>query len=500
MPERARPDRPGHHAVVLVDNALTRDARVLKQIRSLARNGYTVSALAVADRVAADHDLSDPACHIYRLPPLREHARRTPAEAVAADPVLASVGDGIAAEMQEMRERHLTYRQIRLAVKLLRLAALFDPSRTRRAATRRRLRRGLQMVRDLAQERSPAVTRIQRAIHFRLAAAEFCDRAPEWAARLAAAGPPVIVHGHDLFTAPAAIHLGAQYGAPALYDAHEYEPERNPPMPPDQRAMIEVLEDAVLDRSAALITVSKSIAGLYTARHPGLDVRLIYNCPDLRRDGPPVPGLRARCALAPDTPLAVYIGLARVGIRGLGIALEALRRLPDWHLAVLGPRLSQEDEKLRHAAEAAGVADRIHLLDPVPPGDVVPAIADADASVCLIQDSTLSYRYSMPNKLFEAALAGVPVVASDFPDMGGFVRRFGAGLTVDQTDAAAVAEALETLRADRARFVPRDAARAALEAECSWEAQEQALLGLYRTLAADPRDADPRDAGAPPPA
>jgi glycosyltransferase involved in cell wall biosynthesis len=45
--------------------------------------------------------------------------------------------------------------------------------------------------------------------------------------------------------------------------------------------------------------------------------------------------------------------------------------------------------------------------------------------VSLLQDTCENHRLALPNKLFEYLAAGVPVVVSDLPEMGGLVRALG---------------------------------------------------------------------------
>ena len=66
---------------------------------------------------------------------------------------------------------------------------------------------------------------------------------------------------------------------------------------------------------------------------------------------------------------------------------------------------------------------RVHLLDPVPPADLLPWVSSADVGAMPNPGGTLNDKYSSPNKLFECLAAGIPVVASDVAT----IRRIVAG-------------------------------------------------------------------------
>jgi glycosyltransferase involved in cell wall biosynthesis len=118
---------------------------------------------------------------------------------------------------------------------------------------------------------------------------------------------------------------------------------------------------------------------------------------------------------------------------------------------------------------------RVHVHDAVPHDQVVPLVKSADYGVCLVERVSLSDYYSLPNKLFEYAFAGVPVLASDFPDMQELVDRFGLG-TCTPADEVSITQAILRLQDQGKQRVSTDLA------ELGWAAQAERLRGLYLRL------------------
>jgi glycosyltransferase involved in cell wall biosynthesis len=87
-----------------------------------------------------------------------------------------------------------------------------------------------------------------------------------------------------------------------------------------------------------------------------------------------------------------------------------------------------------------------------------------------------------PNKLFEYLHAGIPVAASDLPDIRRIVTENEVGELFDAADATSIAAAVRRLTAfpDRLRKLRANAAAAA--ERFTWEAQARALLDVYEGL------------------
>lgn len=100
---------------------------------------------------------------------------------------------------------------------------------------------------------------------------------------------------------------------------------------------------------------------------------------------------------------------------------------------------------------------------------------EADCGLCLIEDVSLSDRLCLPNKLFEYAFAGVPVLASRLPEIARVVGEYGLGICCDN-DADSIEAAV--LKIEREGLEPPTGDLT----ELSWETQAKRLQEAYRTL------------------
>jgi glycosyltransferase involved in cell wall biosynthesis len=160
--------------------------------------------------------------------------------------------------------------------------------------------------------------------------------------------------------------------------------------------------------------------------------------------------------------------------KGLGDAIEAVRRAGDARLIVAGDPL-EPLEPYRAAANGLEVEWRLGYL---PPAEIDRAFGDATVAV-------FPYRPELDQSgaLLRALGAGVPAVAYDVGGIAEPVRRFAAGRVVPAGDVAGLAAAVHELLADReALEQARAGARRARE-ELTWDVAARAHLAVYEEIA-----------------
>jgi len=312
-----------------------------------------------------------------------------------------------------------------------------------------------------------------------------------WAADAAAEAPLAdVYHGHDLTGLPAALRAAARNGGRAVYDSHEIflESGTNATRPGWIRVRFARMERRWVARCDALVTVNESLAEELGRRYAPRRTVVVHNAP--ARWDPPAGGpdlIRAATGVPAGEAIALYHGgfSAHRGLEELAAAIlvPGLERVHAVYLGygTLRSWLDEQSADPRYGG-------RLHVLDAVPPEKLGPWVASADVGVMPIQASTLNHALSTPNKLFECLAAGVPVVASDLPEMRRIVvgdPDGPLGELCDPSSAEDVARAIARLLA-----MP-PAEMADLRARClraaherwNWETESARLVELYADLA-----------------
>ncbi|MBL6646183.1 MAG: glycosyltransferase [Flavobacteriales bacterium] len=268
-----------------------------------------------------------------------------------------------------------------------------------------------------------------------------------------------------------------------IYDCHEFEAERNA-KPAIERKLVGWLERRMIRKAAAVITVSPSIAEAYRERYASFglpEVHLVRNIPAPRpsnatQEGMPPDHFRARFGIPQEAFIALYQGAFTYN-RGLEMALAAMEGISDSgiHLVLMGygPLQALVDE-------TAARLPHVHVHPAVPYEEVLEHTRSADVGLVSVKPTCLSYRYCLPNKLFEYILAGVPVLSNDLPDCRALIETFGVGSIVAQDDAAGWQQALQDLHQGGTTAFAPGLERAA--ASLSWGGEAERLCAVYREV------------------
>lgn len=131
--------------------------------------------------------------------------------------------------------------------------------------------------------------------------------------------------------------------------------------------------------------------------------------------------------------IMIYQGMIHPG-RGIEPFIKQLKQLPNWVLCIVGNGRYWDD--IYRLAQDKGVTNQVFKRSAVPYKELLTWTASADAGLCFIEPLTESLKFALPNKLFEYAMAGIPSVCSNLPQMAPIINECGNGiiLPIDASD------------------------------------------------------------------
>lgn len=293
-----------------------------------------------------------------------------------------------------------------------------------------------------------------------------------------------VYFAHDLNTLPIAYALSKNAGARLVYDSHELYTERNKefPMPRLHRLSRRWVERWLIRKCDSVITVNESISGWLAQTYSIPKPHVIMNLPIMGDDEAGAESGRdlyreARIPL--DQKIVLYIGSLTFN-RGLEKLIQAVASLEGVTLVLMGPHQDHQKQALSDLAGKQGLdSERFRIFGPVAKEEVVAYAQSAFVGVAPIQNACKSYYYCLPNKLFEYMSAGLPVIASDFPEMRKIVLGEKIGMVFDAESVSALRQSICMMLENDAMYQEMKA-RALIAAKTyAWEPEKAKFVQLF---------------------
>jgi len=189
--------------------------------------------------------------------------------------------------------------------------------------------------------------------------------------------------------------------------------------------------------------------------------------------------IRTELELDQPWPIVLYQGGVQQG-RGLERLARVAGDVPNAYFVFIGG--GRLDGSLRRIVEELQLERRVRFIPTVALAELPSYTASADIGVQPIENTCLNHYTTDSNKLFEYVQAGLPVAASDLPEIRRVVREHDLGVLVPEGDSVALAAALRELVGDegKRRYYAAQSRKAA--SVLNWESQERELLALYERV------------------
>ncbi len=271
-------------------------------------------------------------------------------------------------------------------------------------------------------------------------------------------------------------------GKQVVYDIHEHWPSE---IPYDigircgtlvQRtlsAVISIVEIALVRRADATFAVSKSVAARFKAK--GLEPTILSNYSIADLDIPYDPNRSGRKLMFMAGNLQSF--------HGVGECIQAVSRIreryPDVSLTLVG----NVRENLYECIHESDHNKFITTTGFLPYRAMYERLNEGTAGLLVFQPTYYNISIGLPNKLFDYMLLGLPVIASDLPEIRNVVGKADCGILVDPVSVDDIADAISYLfeHPEEARRMGANGRKAVLE-RYNWSAMEAELLQTYRNL------------------
>ena len=293
-----------------------------------------------------------------------------------------------------------------------------------------------------------------------------------------------IIHCNDLNSLPIGVIVKKFYNKDVkiVYDAHEHETEING-LKGKKKKFRKFLERSLIKYADRVITVSDSIAEDY-ARMYGIEKpAIVLNTPPYteveKQDI-----FREKFNIDKDNIIFLYQGKLSKG-RGIEILVETFKSIAkdakEKNINIPASIVFMGYGPLEdYLIKASKEYNNIYFHPAVSPNVLLNYTSSADFVISLIEDICLSYRYSLPNKMFEYIMAEVPLIVSNLPEMKKIVLDYNVGVVAKNNSIEGLKDAIKEATTLDKKELNSNLKKA--KKVFNWEEQEKTLLQVYKSL------------------
>jgi len=284
-----------------------------------------------------------------------------------------------------------------------------------------------------------------------------------------------ILHCNDINMLPIAVIIKKIYNknVKIVYDAHEYETETYA-LSGIQKKVTKLAEKFLIKYADRVITVSDSIANEYVKLYNIEKPALVLNTPSYK-EVQKQDKFRETFGIEGKTIFLYQGGLGRN--RGIELLLEVFKSIDNGKSVMVFMGYGDLESLIMKNAKEH---DSIFFHKAVSPEVLLDYTVSADFGISTIEDSCLSYRYCLPNKLFEYIMAEVPMIVSNLPEMRRVVEKNQIGVVLEEESVEGVLHAInQAVKMDR-NNINQNLKK--VKEIYNWEEQERVLLAVYKEL------------------
>ena len=195
-----------------------------------------------------------------------------------------------------------------------------------------------------------------------------------------------------------------------------------------KQKVLSILEWYCIKFCDKIIVTAHSDREYLLSLYKKLNIEIVKNFPPLNMMPQKTNLLRQTAHVPQNSPILLYQGALQAG-RGLFEYINVISKLSNCYLVIIGD--GPIKNQLINAAISKKVDLRVVFLSWVPYHKLLNLTAGADLGLAIIEPLSLSYYNALPNKLFEYMLSGIPVVASNLPEIKPVLKDVRLGICID---------------------------------------------------------------------
>lgn len=257
-----------------------------------------------------------------------------------------------------------------------------------------------------------------------------------------------------------------------IYDSHEFFTEVPELIDrPRVKSFWLFIEKMIFPKLKNVLTVNDKLAEIYTEKY-AVPVTVIKNVPFIRHSTASEPTKFRKT----NKRIIIYQGAINMG-RGLELMIDTMPKLEKYLLVIIGD--GDVFQQLKRQVAKLGLEKKVVFLGKILPKDLPAYTESADLGISLEENIGLSYRYSLPNKIFDYIQAGIPVLASDLPLYNQLMQAFKIGEILRNRDPENLASLIDEIYANKASY--KESLQKAADLY-NWKVEKKVLIEFIKNI------------------
>ncbi len=262
---------------------------------------------------------------------------------------------------------------------------------------------------------------------------------------------------------------------PLVYDSHEYfigvpELEKNG----FARKIWLAIEKWIFPKLKHVFTVNQSIAELYQKQY-NININIVRNIPLKRLTT--ISKTREELGLPMDKKIIILQGAGINIDRGVEELVQSMQWIKNSILLIIGN--GDIIESLKTKTDELQLNEKVKFINRLTYNELINYTANADLGLTVDKDSNLNYKFSLPNKLFDYISAGIPVLASNLPEVKRIVEKYKVGEILYSHKPEIMAQTIENMLNNKEKLLEYKANTKIAATELCWENEEIELNKVY---------------------
>ena len=277
-----------------------------------------------------------------------------------------------------------------------------------------------------------------------------------------------ILLSNDLDTLLANYLVSKKLRIPLVFDSHEIFTEMPAINGRFTQKIWRILEKFIVPKLKFMMTASESYADWFAKTYGIERPTVVQNFPVKIENPQNYSEINLK-------KIILYQGVINPS-RGLDKMIPAMEKIENAEFWICGD--GPKKEEYLALTKTLGLQEKVKFLGKLLPKNLRDITKKADVGLSIEENNGLSYFYSMPNKVSDYIQARVPVVVSNFPEMGKVIDRFQVGEKINSHNE--LAEKVNIVL-ERGKIFYEDALNKAATELC-WEKEEPKILALFKKV------------------